>query len=46
MTDLIDILAWFISLLGKILGAIPKYGEDASGALDKMIEALKGTVSR
>ena len=32
--------------IGKILGAIPKYGEDASGALDKMIDALRGTVSR
>lgn len=46
MTDLIDILAWFISLLGKILGAIPKYGEQASDSLDKLIESLKGTVSR
>ena len=45
MRDLVDIFAWYVSLLGIILGAIPKYGESASKAIDRLVESIKGTVS-
>ena len=45
MTDLLDILAWFVSLLGIVLGAIPGVGEEASKKIDDLCDSIRGLAS-